>query len=148
MSLIPLDKYTDILKVLPILCADVVVQNASGEYLLIKRNNEPKKGEWWVIGGRVLKGETLEEAARRKVKQETCLEIKNMRPIGCFELVNGTNPFELPFDYHSVSVVFSTIIDDRRLVKIDNQSVEFKFTKELPVDFIVNPFGTNYKDLL
>ena len=148
MSLIPTDKYIDILRNLPILCADIVIKNLQGEYLLVKRNNEPKKDEWWVIGGRVLKGETLEEAAVRKVKQETGLQINNVRPIGCFELVEGVNPFGLPFGYHSVSVVFSTIIDDRRLVKIDNQSVEFKFTKELPVDFIVNPFGTNYKDLL
>ena len=141
MSLIPLDKYVDIVKDLPILCADIVLQNTRGEYLLIKRNNEPLKDEWWVIGGRVLKGETMEEAAIRKVKQETGLQIKNMRPIGSFELVNGTNPFGLPFKYHSVSIVFSAVIDSQQSIKLDDQSVEFKFAKELPADFIVQPFG-------
>src|SRR3989338_2341217 len=141
MSLIPLDKYVDIVKDLPILCADIVLQNTRGEYLLIKRNNEPLKDEWWVIGGRVLKGETMEEAAIRKVKQETVLQIKNMRPIGSFELVNGTNPFGLPFKYHSVSIVFSAVIDSQQSIKLDDQSVEFKFAKELPADFIVQPFG-------
>ena len=141
MSLIPLDKYVDIVKDLPILCADIVLQNTRGEYLLIKRNNEPLKDEWWVIGGRVLKGETMEEAAIRKVKQETGLKVKNLRPIGSFELVNGTNPFGLPFKYHSVSIVFSAVIDSQQSIKLDDQSVEFKFAKELPADFIVQPFG-------
>ena len=61
MSFIPLDRYTDILKDLPIFCVDIVIKNDQEEYLLIKRNNEPKKGEWWVIGGRVLKGETAKD---------------------------------------------------------------------------------------
>lgn len=140
MSLIPLHKYQDILKVLPVLCADIVVQNENGEYLLVKRNNEPKKGEWWVIGGRVLKGETMEEAVVRKVRQETGLKVKDLRPIGYFELVQGTNPFGLPFDYHSVSVVFTAFIDDRQPVKLDNQSVEYKFAKKLPVGFNIKNF--------
>lgn len=140
MNLIPLDKYAEIIKVLPILCVDVIVQNTLGEYLLIKRANEPKKDQWWVIGGRVHKGETLEEAAIRKVREETGLEAKNMRPIGYFELVNGMNPFGLLFKYHAISVVFMTVIDDHQPINLDKQSVGFKFAKELPVDFHIRPF--------
>ncbi len=140
MSQIPLDKYAKIIKVLPILCVDVLVQNARGEYLLIKRVNEPKAGKWWVIGGRVFKGETFEEAAIRKVREEVGLQVKSIRPIGYFELVNGTNPFRLPFKYHSVSVVFTTVIDGRQPINLDNQSAKFKFVKKLPVDFYVRPF--------
>lgn len=144
MSLIPRDKYTEILEILPILCVDVVAQNARGEYLLIKRANEPKKDEWWVIGGRVLKGETLEEAAIRKVREELGQQVRNMRPIGYFELVNGKNPFGLPSQYHAVSVVFATVIDDRQPITLDNQSLKFKFAKELPPDFTIRPFETNF----
>jgi len=141
VSLIPTDKYIDILRNLPILCADIVIKNLQGEYLLVKRNNEPKKDEWWVIGGRVLKGETLEEAAVRKVKQETGLQINNVRPIGCFELVEGVNPFGLPFGYHSVSVVFEAVINDKQPIKLDNQSGAFQFAKELPSGFNIKSFG-------
>ena len=143
MNMIPINKYKEILGVLPILCADVVIQNTRGEYLLIKRANEPKKDQWWVIGGRVLKGETIEEAAIRKVKEETGLQIKKPRPIGYFELVFGENPFGLPFEYHSASVVFTVIIDDRQSIKLDSQSKDFKFAKKLPVDFQIRPFGIN-----
>lgn len=43
MSLIPADEYARIIEVLPILCVDVIVQNSKGEYLLVKRANEPLK---------------------------------------------------------------------------------------------------------
>lgn len=140
MSQIPFDKYAKILKVLPILCVDIIIRNSRGEYLLVKRVNEPKKDKWWVIGGRVLKGESLEDAVVRKVREETSLWVKNIRPIGYFELVNGVNPFGLSFGYHTVSVVFAVTIDDYQIVKLDNQSTGFKFAKELPVDFHIKLF--------
>ena len=135
MSLIPTDKYKEILAVLPILCVDIVIKNPKGEYMLLKRSNEPKKDQWWVIGGRVLKGETLEQAVVRKVKQETNIEVKSMRPIGYYELVQGVNPFGLPFEYHTVSVVFETVLSSDQKIMLDDQSSEYKFAKELPSDF-------------
>jgi len=54
---------------MPILCVDVILRNRKGEYLLLKRLNEPKKGRWWPVGGRVSGGE-LTAAARRKVREE------------------------------------------------------------------------------
>ena len=141
MSLIPLNKYSKILEDLPIYCVDIIIKNDKEEYLLIKRNNEPKKGEWWVVGGRVLKGETAKEAAIRKVKQETDLQVRKIEPVGYFELVNGENPFGLPFKYHTISVVFMAIADDYQKINLDAQSTDFKFSKELPKDFNIQAFN-------
>ena len=44
--------------------------------LLVKRAHEPLKGEWSLPGGAVDVGETLEEAIRREVREETCLEVE------------------------------------------------------------------------
>jgi 8-oxo-dGTP diphosphatase len=44
--------------------------------LLVKRAHEPLQGEWSVPGGAVDIGETLEEAIRREVREETCLDIE------------------------------------------------------------------------
>ena len=44
--------------------------------LLVKRAHEPLKGEWSVPGGAVEVGETLEDAIRREVREETCLDIE------------------------------------------------------------------------
>jgi mutator protein MutT len=44
--------------------------------LLVKRAHEPLKGEWSVPGGAVEVGETLEDAVRREVREETGLDIE------------------------------------------------------------------------
>jgi 8-oxo-dGTP diphosphatase len=44
--------------------------------LLVKRANEPLKGEWSLPGGAVDVGETLEDAIRREVREETSLDVE------------------------------------------------------------------------
>ena len=110
--MIPIGRYRQIIEVLPILCVDVIVMNTAGQYLLIKRRNEPKKDKWWVIGGRVRKGESLEEAALRKVREEVSLNVHDLNAIGYYEGVYSKNIFFSGKNLHTVSVVFSAIIAD------------------------------------
>jgi colanic acid biosynthesis protein WcaH len=138
---IPTEQYNQIIEVLPILCVDVIVMNTRGEYLLIKRANEPRKGQWWVIGGRLLKGETLEQAVLRKVCEETSLKVETVHPIGYYEAVSQENPFGLAPRLHAVSVVFSTVVDYGLPIRLDDQSMDWKYSKELPADFRIKPFG-------
>jgi len=48
--------------------------NSETAYLLIKRNNDPYNNYWALVGGKWDFGETLIEAARREVMEETGLE--------------------------------------------------------------------------
>ena len=148
--MIPTEQYKQIIEVLPILCVDVVITNTKGEYLLIKRANEPRKGQWWVIGGRLLKGETLEEAVVRKVREETSLNVEAAYPIGYYEAVSQENPFGVAPRLHAVSVVFSTVVDDGQQISLDDQSTDWKYSKELPADFHVKSFesGDNSRDVV
>lgn len=59
----------------PIVGVGAVVLDEGGRVLLVKRANEPLKGEWSLPGGAVDVGETLDHAIRREVKEETSVEI-------------------------------------------------------------------------
>jgi thiamine-phosphate diphosphorylase len=58
----------------PIPATAVVIINEKDEILLVKRNVEPKKGEWCLPGGFLEIGETPEECCLRELKEETGLE--------------------------------------------------------------------------
>ena len=50
--------------------------------LLMLRNNEPGRNQWFVPGGRVQYGETLKQAALRKLYEETGLNARNIKKMG------------------------------------------------------------------
>ena len=141
MNFIPLPEYKSIIKSVPILCVDVIAQNSVGEYLLLKRANEPLKNIWWVIGGRVHKGELMIQAAIRKVKEEISLNIKNLNLMGYYEEIFDKNSFNINSKLHTVSIVYSTVINSDQKIKLDSQSTDWKFSKELPSAFDVKLFS-------
>ena len=129
------DLYKQVIDVIPILCVDIMLKNEEGDYLLIERAREPLKGYWWVIGGRVLKGENLKLAAIRKIKEETGISVREVKLVGYYEDTNETNRFCQAVPQHSVSVVFSAYFDGNQDIKLDYQSSGWKFSKELPQKF-------------
>lgn len=66
--------------------------------LLMKRGKEPGIGKWSIPGGSVELGETLEEALKREVMEETGLDIEIGDFAGFFELIIRTDG-EIPFHY-------------------------------------------------
>lgn len=73
--------YRQIRMIMPIVCVDLVVMDRKGKLLLVKRNNDPAKGEWWFPGGRVFYGETRIEAAKRKLQEECGLAADSLREL-------------------------------------------------------------------
>ena len=139
MKVIPTDFYRKIVDVIPILCVDVVIRDKD-RFLLVKRANEPVRGRWWVPGGRVLKGETITTAAKRKMKEELGINVKLLEPLGYYEKHFKKNEFGLESGIHTVSiVVLAKLLSSK--VKLDNQSSAWRFSKSLPRDFKVKPFG-------
>lgn len=57
-------------------CVGAIVHDAAGRLLLIRRGHEPHVGLWSLPGGRVEDGETLEQAVRREVAEETGLVVR------------------------------------------------------------------------
>lgn len=59
----------------PKVAVGAVVFNA-GKVLLVKRSNPPAKGLWAIPGGKVKEGETLQQALKREILEETHLHVE------------------------------------------------------------------------
>nr|MDO8044594.1 NUDIX hydrolase [Candidatus Baldrarchaeota archaeon] len=64
------------LKKTPTLTVDAIIKTNDDKVVLVKRKNPPYKGWWALPGGIVEYGETVEEAVKREVKEETGLEVE------------------------------------------------------------------------
>lgn len=83
-SLIPKEEYLNIIKNTQINSVDMIIFNNEGEVLLGKRNNEPAKNSWFVPGGKIKKFETLQEATKRKSKEELGIELNYEKELGVY----------------------------------------------------------------
>jgi colanic acid biosynthesis protein WcaH len=132
--------YGDIQRVMPILCVDVLVRY-EGKYLLIKRTEEPVKDVFWVIGGRVNKGEDLRTAALRKIREEIGLVPFEMEMIGMYEdTYEESSLGMIEGGYHTVAVVFEAFVGSLDNLKLDNTSAEWGLFCNPPSRFKVKGF--------
>ena len=137
-KILPEEIYKEVLRTMVVPCADVVLRNSRGEFLLIKRDREPMKGQWWLIGGRMQKGETIENCAKRKLREEVGIrEVRNIFPMGFYEEFFEASHFEDTEGIHTISFVFlADIGDDKIDVQLDSQSSDYKWSKTLPQHFL------------
>lgn len=56
-----------------------VIIRKDGEVLLLKRKNAHGDGDWAFVGGHLEFGETIEQCARREVKEECGLKITSIK---------------------------------------------------------------------
>ena len=55
--------------------------------LLVRRGSEPLKGEWSIPGGLMEVGESLTDAVRRELKEETGLDVEPLEIIEVFDRI-------------------------------------------------------------
>ena len=125
--LIPDQLYHKILEVMPIPCVDLLVTDKQGKVLLLKRKNEPAKGQWWFPGGRVYFGETRRAAAIRKLKEECGLVGETVIEIGTYEVI-----LDMPAmkgRSHGITTLFYIQIQKDERLTLDHHSEEGKWLK-------------------
>jgi len=66
---------------MPIACVDILLVSSEREIVLIKRRGEPADGVWWCPGGRIMHGEKRGQAATRKVREELCVGITDLKEL-------------------------------------------------------------------
>lgn len=114
--------YHQIKALMPIPCVDLVVINDKNEILMLKRSNDPAKGEWWFPGGRVHFGEKREDAVFRKLQQECGLSTIKIHEIGTDDLVLKNSDGTIS---HAITTVF--LVKACGEVILDSQSFESKW---------------------
>jgi 8-oxo-dGTP diphosphatase len=106
--------------------AKALIQNTEGKLLLLKKN--PKKPHqksveclWDLPGGRIHKGESLEEALKREVYEETGLN--NMTKIEPFTMVLSES--RIPLQEGDVGLIYAVylchILDDSPSIQLSDE---------------------------
>ena len=125
---IPAETYQWILEVMPICAVDVVFFNKDKtKTLLFKRLNEPLKGKYFSIGGRLLKNEKLEDCVVRQALWEVGVQIQKDRLIlgGVQEEIYGTSAFG-EISYHAIDIFYGYVLGDEEIT-LDNQHSDYQW---------------------
>lgn len=129
---IPEEKYKEILSLVPVPCVDIVITHGS-KFFLGKRANKPNQGEWFIFGGRVHKGETLVDAARRKLRVEVGLHVdpSQLTILTGGEVIHEDSAFE-GVASHTVGVILRLDLDSEPEVNVDrSESLEVKWFSKI-----------------
>jgi len=120
---IPSSLYNQIMKLMPIVSVEamIVIDKC---LLFLRRKNRPVLGEWWFPGGRIRKGESLDEALYREVKEETGLEINSYKLINVYSRV-------FP-ERHDITIVYLCKSKESKIT-LNNEHSEYGLFRDIPV---------------
>ena len=132
---IPENIYKEFLKNMPIFCIDFLI-NYKDEFLLLKRNEEPLKGIYWLPGGRLKKNETLDKFSHRVQSREIRIYFKNYSIIGFsnFLFKESINSRAT----HTPTLLFEITVQNKFTPNIDKTHSEYRWSKDLPSLLIKN----------
>lgn len=151
----PLDVFQQTVRYFPTVSVNVILRNPKGEFLFVKRKNNPAKGLFWTPGGRLFSGETIEIAAHRVLKQEVGIEGRLIYSSKTYlEEIFSTDDFDAEdwkiYDtetkyVHYLSTAALMELNSEAKVKLDFQSEDYVWQKEMPNS---NPYLINYFELI
>ena len=122
----------------PKLTVDVLVEDAAGRVLLVRRRNPPPG--WAFPGGFVDEGETLEAAAVREIREETGLEVDLVAQFHTY-----SDPARDP-RHHTVTTVFlGRPLDPGALPVPDDDALEAAF---FSLDALPDPLAFDHATVL
>lgn len=122
--------WNHVMKSVPIPCIDLAMRfNGMFEdsFLFIQRSIEPYKGLYAFPGGRILKGEDIEEARLRIARREVGIDIEPYEAT----LINA---YSIDFDWrHDITLLYYIDVPNKIDIELDmTQSSGYRFSRTLP----------------
>jgi len=96
----------------PVAAVGGLIVNSDNELLLVRRARDPGKGKWGLPGGFVDRGESIEDALRREILEETQLVVRD-----CSLLTTGPNRYT----YQGVT---ADVVDLFYVCEVEGSSVD------------------------
>jgi len=115
---------------------------------IVKRDNVPAFGEYWVIGGRIQRGIPMEENVKKKVKMECNLELKNLKLLNICRTYWKTDPFKHCKGTDTINFMY--IADGEGDIKLDNlHSNPLILTQELfkKMKHLLHPYMIDFLEI-
>lgn len=132
MKLIPQKLYNEIITNIPISCVDIALVNEDS-IMLVERLDAPAKGQWWLPGGRVLKGEMMKDAAIRKAKQEVGVSCWCGPIIHTAETIFLDGPEGIAV--HSINSCFLLVPKSGEIIKLDSHHGKYRWCNRILDNF-------------
>ncbi|MDP6375685.1 MAG: GDP-mannose mannosyl hydrolase [Pseudomonadales bacterium] len=92
-TMLPRERFLEVIANAPLVSIDLIVRSRQGDVLMGWRRNEPARDHWFVPGGRICKGETVEDAFGRLCLEELgfAMTLEATRLVGVFTHLYDNN---------------------------------------------------------
>lgn len=124
----------------PLIAIDLIVTDANGKILVGRRKNSPAKGFWFVPGGRICKGEILDDAFERISMSELGMGFsrKQAKLLGVYEHIYSDNFADIEgISTHYVVVAYKMDINHISLPLPQEQHLDYVWLS--PAELVHNP---------
>lgn len=125
--------YSQIRQLMPITCVDLLIVH-EGKLLVMKRTNSPAKGEWFTPGGRIYIGESLEDAVKRTLEEETGLNVTEIEQKG---VVSQIWP-----EVHAITIIHKLKVKDN-IITLNPEHNDYKW-----IDAVTHDLHLNLKEII
>lgn len=115
--------YSIIHLLMPIVCVDIIIR-MNDKVLLVKRNNEPEKNEYYFPGGRLLKHESLMTAVKRISMNEVGVNLDRIFYVDFAETIFDSDPFNHNNGTHTINFVYTSKVENQQVL-LDNTSKNY-----------------------
>jgi len=126
------EEFRKIMKMKPTVSVDLLIKDTQGRFLLGRRNTEPYKNWWQVVGGMIYYNEKIGDTIRRIALRETGLTVFNPIFSDVYDIIDDVDPRG-----HVVCLAYViTDYSGELSVNADNTELEFFDIDELPTSIV------------